>query len=88
MRGGRHAWQGGVCGRGRACVAGSMHGRGHAWGRGYAWHGGCDWQGVAGWYASYWNAFIVFVNANSDVDASGLFSLPDSDSGSAETCSA
>ena len=44
--GGWRAWQGDVCGRGRACVAGGcVMGGGMRGRRGHAWHGGHVWLG-------------------------------------------
>ena len=42
---GGHAWQGGMCGRGRACMPGHMCGKGrHVCGRGVCMAGGHVWQ--------------------------------------------
>ena len=54
---GGHAWQGGMCGR-WACVAGGACMVGHAWSGGM--RGRRD-DHCIGRYASYWNAFLLFL---------------------------
>ena len=75
---GGHAWQGGMCGRGKGMHGkgegvhdggmcdGDMHGGGHAWQGAYM---ACtppekyyEIWSMNGQYASYWNAFLFVVN--------------------------
>ena len=55
-----HAWQGGMHSMGLCMAGGSVHGGGHAWqggvrGRYY------EIRSMSGRYASYWNAFLLFI---------------------------
>ena len=61
----RHAYQGGVHGRGR-CIEGGMHGREHVWWGGHAWQEKRQLQ------RAYWNAFLLLIHSAFSSPASSI----------------